>query len=265
MSQQTHRADPRLLNRRTLEGDHRQLAKRLQPGMAVLDVGCGTGAITAGIATRVGLKGEVLGIDRDEVLLATARREHHCIPNLKFEKGDALSLDFKNRFDIVTAARTLQWISEPDLAIQRMIQATRPGGLVLILDYDHQNNTWDPEPPDEFKRFYTAFLDWRAANRWSNQMGTELPGLFRSAGLMDVQSHVDDETKGRGDLTWAHVIESLGPTLVTSGFLTGAEDQCATAAYGDYVRHRLKTQTLSLRTVQGRQIASPDGPSTAVL
>ena len=52
MSIQTHRSDPQVLNRRTLEIDHRVLAGVLRPGMSVLDVGCGTGAITAGIARR---------------------------------------------------------------------------------------------------------------------------------------------------------------------------------------------------------------------
>ena len=47
MSQQHHQSDPRVLSRRSLEQDHRVLAKLLQPGLAVLDVGCGTGAITA--------------------------------------------------------------------------------------------------------------------------------------------------------------------------------------------------------------------------
>src|SRR5258708_14182017 len=72
MSQQSHRSDPRILNRRTLQRDHPYLARVLRTGMNVLDVGCGTGAITADIAKAVGPDGMAVGIDRDGPNLAIA-------------------------------------------------------------------------------------------------------------------------------------------------------------------------------------------------
>ena len=78
--------------------------------MSVLDVGCGTGAITVGIAGQVGPARRVLGIDRDESLLSIARREHGGVPNLEFQRADVLDLMIEPGFDIVTAARALQWI-----------------------------------------------------------------------------------------------------------------------------------------------------------
>ena len=69
MSQQSHRSDPRILNRRTLQRDHPYLARVLRTGMEILDVGCGTGAITADIAKAVGPDGMALGIDRDDASL----------------------------------------------------------------------------------------------------------------------------------------------------------------------------------------------------
>src|SRR6266540_3060685 len=141
MSEQTHRSDPRILGRRTLQRDHRRLADLLRPGMRVLDVGCGTGAITAGIAKKVGPEGDVVGIDRDESLLALAKREHQSIGNLSFENGDVLSLNVDGRFDIVTAARVLQWISEPDHAIRRMKRAAKTGGRLVVLDFRSEEHT----------------------------------------------------------------------------------------------------------------------------
>ncbi|MBI3301586.1 MAG: methyltransferase domain-containing protein [Deltaproteobacteria bacterium] len=52
-----------LLNTRSLPTAHRRLAELLQPGLTVLDVGCGTGAITSGIAQIVAPHGRVVGID----------------------------------------------------------------------------------------------------------------------------------------------------------------------------------------------------------
>src|SRR5690349_17877386 len=134
MSAQSHRSDPRILGRRTLERDHRQLAGMLRPGQSVLDVGCGTGAITAGIAKAVGTDGQVVGIDRDEALLELARTEHASLPNLRFERGDVTSLTATAQFDVVTAARTLQWIADPALAISKMKQAAKASGMLVVLD-----------------------------------------------------------------------------------------------------------------------------------
>src|ERR1019366_3444221 len=174
---QQHQSDTRVLNRRTLQNDHRYLATLLRPGLSVLDVGFGTGAITVGIAAAVGPEGSVVGVDRDEDLLARAREEHTAIPNLRFEHGDATSLTFKEQFDIVTAARTLQWIADPGLAVRRMKAAAKPGGLVVVLDYNLAANEWEPDPPAAFRDFYQAFLDWREANHWDNKMADHLPGL----------------------------------------------------------------------------------------
>jgi len=238
---QSHQSDPRVLSRRTLEHDHPRLAGMLRPGMSVLDVGCGTGAITAGIAAAVGPSGTVVGLDRDESLIAMARGG----ANLTFEVGDLLTLAAEPQFDMVTAARLIQWISEPGEAIHRMAAATKPGGRVVVLDYNHELNAWDPEPPLEFRRFYQAFLDWRTANGWDNMMGDHLPALFEAAGLRNVMITVDDQI-GISEI-WLHVIESLGPKI-----LPDENDRLRTqTAYREYLGTRLRTQTLSLRTVTG--------------
>jgi ubiquinone/menaquinone biosynthesis C-methylase UbiE len=119
----------------------------LRPGMFVLDVGCGTGAITSGTAKAVGPDGRAVGLDRDEVLLDLARKEHAEIANLLFETGDATDLRYRGEFDVVTGARILQWIPAPERAVESMKRATKPGGSVVVLDYSHLHNAWEPEPP----------------------------------------------------------------------------------------------------------------------
>jgi ubiquinone/menaquinone biosynthesis C-methylase UbiE len=231
----------------------------LQPGQFVLDVGCGTGTITSGIALAVGTNGSVVGVDRDESLLDLARRECDGIPNLRFVPGDATSFRYGSQFDIVTSARTLQWISDPALAISRMKQAVRPGGLLVILDYNHSGSYWEPSPPAEFSAFYQSLLAWRAANHWDNEMADHLPELFRHAGLQKVQSHVQDEVVERGDadfaertLMWTEVIETLGQQLVTAGYCAEPDLERCKVRCELWVQSELKKQRLALRAVMGR-------------
>jgi SAM-dependent methyltransferase len=259
MTAPSHQSDPRILDRRTLQRDHRHLAGLLRPGLSVLDIGCGTGAITAGIAEAVGPHGYVVGIDRDEGLLERARAEHGSRPNLRFEHGDATALSHRAQFDIVTAARTLQWISEPALTLSKMKQAAKAGGMLVVLDYNHAKNRWDPDPPGEFCDFYKAFLAWREAHDWDNHMADHLPELFRSVGLADVESHVQDESIERGapefgehaDL-WSQVIENLGEQLAKAGYCTESQLQEAHKRYRSWAKTELMKQTLAMRTITGR-------------
>jgi ubiquinone/menaquinone biosynthesis C-methylase UbiE len=268
MSQQSHRSDPRILNRRTLQRDHSYLPRVLRKGMAVLDVGCGTGSITADIAKAIGPGGMVLGIDRDDANLAVAVQEHRGIGNLRFENADILTFDVDNRFnssfDIVTAARTIQWISEPERAVARMRKAAKPEGHVIVLDYNLAETSWEPEPPADFRRFYQAFLDWRTANNWNNRTASRLAEFFESVGLVDITSHAADEIVRRGDpdfsdahasRIWLHVIETVGPNLVQAGLLDEGVRHRAEEHYRTYIQHTLRLQRLSMLTVDGRVLS----------
>lgn len=262
MSQQSHRSDPRILNRRTLQGHHAYLARVLCTGMHVLDVGCGTGAMTVDIAKAVGPEGTAVGIDRDDANLAIAVEERGGIGNLRFERADILTLadGFKNRFDIVSAARTIQWISEPELAIIQMKKAATPGGRVIVLDYNLDEPCWEPEPPADFQRFYRSFLDWRNANGWDNRTASHLAEFFHSAGLFDIAIHPSDELVRRGDLDfpdayasgiWLYVVQTLGPNLVQVGFLDESVRVRAEQDYQTYLDHALRMQRHSMLTVEG--------------
>ncbi len=130
MAEQRHQSETTILGRRSLEQDHQALALVLRAGMSVLDVGCGTGAITVGIARAVGSEGLVLGLDRDTGMIDLAREQHGGVANLRFEVGDVLNLGLEAKFDVVSAARTLQWVSNPGLAVSGMAGEPRAGELL---------------------------------------------------------------------------------------------------------------------------------------
>jgi len=91
-------------------------------GERILDLGCGTGHLTAQIAES---GAELMGVDRSAEMVATARIAY---PNLKFEVVDARKLSFREKFDAVFSNATLHWIHEPESVLQGIFKALRPGG-----------------------------------------------------------------------------------------------------------------------------------------
>ena len=231
--------------------------------MSVLDVGCGTGAITKGIAEAVGPRGTVVGVDRDRALLERARAHCAGLSNLRFEEADATGLSFEERFDVVTAARTLQWIADLSGAIRQMTRAAKPGGWLVVLDYNHAFNGWEPAPPAEFAAFYRGFLSWRASNGWDNEVANHIPTLLREAGLQEIRSEVQDDVSAKGDhdldqktSLWTEVIDSLGPTLQLAHVCEAPLLESARRSYEAWRKTDLRRQILSMKAIVARV---PDG------
>ena len=83
---------------------------RARPGDRVLDVCTGTGALAQLLRRRVGVSGEVVGIDLTEAMLEVARTR---VPEVRFVVGDACALPFANEsFDAATMAFGLRNIDD---------------------------------------------------------------------------------------------------------------------------------------------------------
>jgi trans-aconitate methyltransferase len=91
-------------------------------GERILDLGCGTGHLTAQIAES---RADVRGVDRSAEMVAAAQAAY---PKLKFEVVDARKLNYHEKFDAVFSNATLHWIHEPELVLQGIFRALRPGG-----------------------------------------------------------------------------------------------------------------------------------------
>ena len=91
-----------------------------QPGEAILDVGCGEGALTQKIAER---GARVVGIDNSPEMIAAAQAR-----GLDAQLADVASMGFDRAFDAVFSNATLHWVLDKDAAARSIWFAIRPGG-----------------------------------------------------------------------------------------------------------------------------------------
>lgn len=246
-----------ILNARTLEKSHQRLAEILTEGMTVLDIGCGTGAITRGIVEKVGVTGRVVGIDNNPYLIAQARENYGHIPNLSFQTGSAYKTIYEDEFDVVTSARVLQWLAEPSKALEVMKLAAKQGGKVLILDYNHEKIIWEPTPPPEMQYFYDAFLKWRADAGMDNTIADQLVSLFEVASFNEINATPQHDTAYKANNntdqlnTWADVAASRGLQMVTDGYVSVSERKLAEESFRNWIENEAISQTMYLLAVEG--------------
>ncbi|MGH9435881.1 MAG: class I SAM-dependent methyltransferase [Terriglobia bacterium] len=92
------------------------------PGERILDIGCGTGHLTAQIDAA---GAHVLGIDSSAAMIEAARKN---FPRLKFEVMDARNFRFDKPFDAVFSNAALHWITQPERVAECVSNALKPGG-----------------------------------------------------------------------------------------------------------------------------------------
>ena len=118
---------------RTVANSARFLVHHLEPHMRILDIGCGPGSITVGLAELVP-EGSVLGIDVSPTVLEQAKStaEGRGLINITFQTGNVLEgLQFPDHsFDVVFTHQCLVHLSDPVKAMREMKRLCGVGGIV---------------------------------------------------------------------------------------------------------------------------------------
>jgi ubiquinone/menaquinone biosynthesis C-methylase UbiE len=173
---------------RTAENSAGYLLPLLEPGMRLLDVGCGPGTITMELAERVAPRGSVTALERTDAALDLARAEagRRGTANVDFLVGDAQALDVADTsYDVVHAHQVLQHLDDPVQALQEMRRVTRSGGVVAARDSDYEAFAWHPRLP-ELDRWLEVYLAVARSNRAEPAAGRLLLSWARAAGFTDV-------------------------------------------------------------------------------
>jgi ubiquinone/menaquinone biosynthesis C-methylase UbiE len=151
-------------------------------GARVLEVGCGTGAVTRELATwpRVA---EVTGIDPSPTFLDRARSLDPPA-NASFVEGDARALPvLDHAAEVVVFHTTLCHIPGPERALAEAARVLAPGGWLAVFDGDYVTTTVATGPTDPLQAGAQGFVDSGVHDPW---LVRRLPGLVEAAGFAPV-------------------------------------------------------------------------------
>jgi ubiquinone/menaquinone biosynthesis C-methylase UbiE len=160
----------------------------LPPNARVLDVGCGTGALTRVLGKWPNV-GAVVGVDPSPILLERARQRAATYSGLTFEEGDARALPFDGAcFDLALFHTTLCHVPEPERALGEAFRVLRPGGWLAVFDGDYATTTVAIGDFDPLQACVDAWVGSSVHDRW---LLRRLPAMARSIGfdVASVRSH----------------------------------------------------------------------------
>lgn len=228
------------------------LACGVQPGAAVLEVGAGGGSISSWLAEQVGPSGRVLATDIDTRFVDALASD-----SVEVRRADVVADELpEGEFDVVHIRLVLEHLTQRETALDKLIRALRPGGRIVVEDYDWTAFGFDPAAEME-QRATDAVLGFMARAGFEATYGRRVVSSLVARGLTEVRgvgrSHIIDADHP-GYAFFRLSFEQLAPAVVQAGLLDEAEarDVAQRMASGDY-----RVITPTLMAAIGRRAGQP--------
>jgi trans-aconitate 2-methyltransferase len=180
------------------------------PGGRVVDLGCGSGALTAELHRWSGAA-ETVGIERSAAMLGQARPE----PGLRFERGDIERFGASG-VDVVFSNAALQWVAGHATLLPRLVSTLGPGGQLAFqvpANYDHPSHRLAHRMAQE-EPFFSAFSGQPPPDGADTVLAPEAYAELLD-GLGAVELHVRLQVYGHHLPSAADVVTWVRGTLLT--------------------------------------------------
>lgn len=192
-------------------------------GWRCLEIGAGLGTISRWLADRVGPEGSVVATD-----LETDFLEEITAPNVEVRRHDVRTDPLEpSAYDLVFARKVLEHMPECETVLEKLVDAARPGGWLVVEDPDLVSALGVDGPDPKFlARAYRAFVQTLADGGYQPTLGTHLGPLLVQAGLRDVQVRGRGAEWGGGTSArsvYHRTFEKLRDSVVAAGRLSESE------------------------------------------
>ena len=227
-------------------------------GMTVLELGSGTGEVTALLAEMVGSGGRVVGLERSPVMLADARDRFasegvESVEFIECSLNEVLPLPSVRQFDAIVGRLILAHVVDPVATLRRAAQHLRPGGLIAFQEPDFTLSDHLRSVNRDRLGLVNQVCEWidTAASQTSmhRYMGRDLYQTFKKVGLPAPKVQFTTEVYGglsedrvRDTVT---IVRNLLPRLGQLGVR-------AEAIQIDTLEARLRAETEDSDAVQAR-------------
>lgn len=189
----------------------------LRPGWRCLEIGCGIGSISQWLAGEVGATGHVVASDIDVSYIAEL-----TAPGLEVRRMDVLHDPMEaNAYDLVVCRAVLHHLTAAREALERMIAALKPGGVLLSIEPDMLAST--VAEPEILRMLWQGWMEWSVEAGIDYYIGRKIPAWLDRLGLEDVAGEGHTALfNGNSDWAkcWTMTIRELAPAMLQSGHVT---------------------------------------------
>jgi SAM-dependent methyltransferase len=194
----------------------------IQPGMRVLDVGCGAGDVSFLASRLVGPTGAVIGVDISAEAIGAAehRAQQAGVRNVQFVTYDARDVALDSPVDAIIGRLVVIFFDDPADLLRRLIRNLRPGGIVAFQEWATPLAASEPYC-ELFQVTIDRLMETFIRAGLGTRNGRKMHRIFQDAGLPAPRMHEEARVEGGANSPIYGLIEQMVRSLLPAMEQTG--------------------------------------------